>query len=147
MSLLSLNVILLSNSATCVLFLLLLSSSLLCRQLEKLIVRTDLLPIFDDPRFFDQYAYKITVALLELEMPVQYNVTFDLDLDLEHTLDAGSPGDHRLQVWSQSTLWLREKAILGRAQKCPYHVTFDLDLDLEHTLDAGLPVDHRVQVL
>jgi len=34
---------------------------------------------------------------------------------------------------------LREKAILGRALKCPYHVTFDLDLDLdlEHTLDAG----------
>jgi len=41
---------------------------------------------------------------------------------------------------------LREKAILGRAQKCPYHVTFDLDLDLEHTLDAGAPGDHRVQV-
>ena len=27
-----------------------------------------------------------------------YHVTFDLDLDLEHTLDAGSPGDHRVQV-------------------------------------------------
>jgi len=26
---------------------------------------------------------------------------------------------------------LREKAILGQAQKCPYHVTFDLDLDLD----------------
>jgi len=25
------------------------------------------------------------------------------DLDLEHTLDAGSPGDHRVQVWSQSS--------------------------------------------
>jgi len=41
---------------------------------------------------------------------------------------------------------LRDKAILGQAQKCPYHVTFDPDLDLEHTLDAGSPVDHRVQV-
>jgi len=41
---------------------------------------------------------------------------------------------------------VREKAILGRAQKCPYHVTFDLDLDLEHNVDAGAPGDHRVQV-
>ena len=29
----------------------------------------------------------------------QYHVTFDLDLDLEHILDAGLPGDHRVQVW------------------------------------------------
>jgi len=29
-------------------------------------------------------------------------VTFDLHLDLEHTLDAGLPGDHRVQVWSRS---------------------------------------------
>jgi len=28
-----------------------------------------------------------------------YHVTFDLDLDLEHILDAGSPDDHRVQVW------------------------------------------------
>ena len=30
-----------------------------------------------------------------------YHVTFDLDLDLdlEHTLDACLPGDHRVQVW------------------------------------------------
>jgi len=42
---------------------------------------------------------------------------------------------------------VREKAILGRAQKCPYHVTFDLDLDLdlEHNVDAGAPGHHRVQ--
>jgi len=41
---------------------------------------------------------------------------------------------------------LREKAILGPAQKCPYHVTFDLDLNLEHTLDGRSPADHPVQV-
>jgi len=29
-------------------------------------------------------------------------VTFDLDLDLEHTLDACLPGDHRVQVWWRS---------------------------------------------
>jgi len=32
----------------------------------------------------------------------EYHVTFDLDLDLEHTLDAGLHGDHRVQVWSRS---------------------------------------------
>ena len=31
-----------------------------------------------------------------------YHVTFDLDLDLEHILDAGSSGDHRVQVWWRS---------------------------------------------
>ena len=31
-----------------------------------------------------------------------YHVTFDLDLDLEHTLDARLPGDHRVQVWWRS---------------------------------------------
>ena len=28
-----------------------------------------------------------------------YHVTFDLDLDLEHIVDAGSSADHRVQVW------------------------------------------------
>jgi len=65
-----------------------------------------------------------------------YNVTFDLDLDLEHTLDAGLPGDHPLQVWRDPPICLGEEATFVPAQKCPYHVTFDLDLDLEHTLDA-----------
>jgi len=31
-----------------------------------------------------------------------HHVTFDLDLDLEHTLDACLPGNHRVQVWSRS---------------------------------------------
>jgi len=29
-------------------------------------------------------------------------MAFDLDLDLEHTLDAGPSGDHRVQVWWRS---------------------------------------------
>ena len=29
-------------------------------------------------------------------------MTFDLDHDLEHTLDARLPGDHRVQVWWRS---------------------------------------------
>jgi len=33
-----------------------------------------------------------------------YHVTFDLELDLEHTMDAdlGLRGDHRVQVWWRS---------------------------------------------
>jgi len=31
-----------------------------------------------------------------------YHVSFDLDLDLEHTLDAGSSVDHCVQVWLRS---------------------------------------------
>jgi len=30
-----------------------------------------------------------------------YHVTFHLDLELEHILDARSPADHYLQVWSR----------------------------------------------
>jgi len=30
-------------------------------------------------------------------------VTFDLDLDLDHTLDAGPSVDHRVQVWWRSS--------------------------------------------
>jgi len=32
-------------------------------------------------------------------------------------------------------MFVTEKAIFVKSQKCPYHVTFDLDL--EHTLDVG----------
>jgi len=32
-----------------------------------------------------------------------YQVTFELDLDLEHNLDAGPSGDHRVQVWWRSS--------------------------------------------
>jgi len=31
-----------------------------------------------------------------------YHVTFDLDLDVEHTLDACWPGVHHVQIWSRS---------------------------------------------
>ena len=31
-----------------------------------------------------------------------YHVTFDLDLDLAHTVDADLPGDHRVQFWWRS---------------------------------------------
>jgi len=77
-----------------------------------------------------------------------YHVTFDVDLDLEHTLDAGPSGDHRVQFGGDRVTFVVEEAILVHAEKCLYHVTFDLDLDLdlEHTLDADPSGDHRVQV-
>ena len=32
-----------------------------------------------------------------------YHVTFDVDLNIEHTLDAGPCGDHRVKVWWRSS--------------------------------------------
>jgi len=68
------------------------------------------------------------------------------DLDLEHTLDARSPGDYRVQVWSQSSHLPARKSEFRASTKVPYHVTFVLDLALEHTLDVELPGDQLVQV-
>jgi len=70
-------------------------------------------------------------AVLGPAQKFPYHVTFDLDLDLEHTLDAGSPGDHRVQVWPQSSHLPARRSDFRSRTKVPYHVTFDLDLDLE----------------
>jgi len=43
-----------------------------------------------------------------------YHLTFDLDLDHEHTLDVHSPGDHRVQVWSQSSHFCRSRSDLRK---------------------------------
>jgi len=51
-------------------------------------------------------------AILGPAQKCLYHVTFDLDLDLEHTLDAGTLVDHRVQVWSQSSHL--------RARKCDF---------------------------
>ena len=42
-------------------------------------------------------------AIFMTSQKCPYHVTFDLDLDLEHTLDAGPSGDHRVQVWLRSS--------------------------------------------
>jgi len=39
-----------------------------------------------------------------------YHVTLDLDLDLEHILDAGSRGDHPVQVWWRSSHLLARRS-------------------------------------
>jgi len=41
------------------------------------------------------------------------------DLDLEHTLDARSPGDHRVQVWSQSSHLLAIRSDFREITKVP----------------------------
>jgi len=84
-------------------------------------------------------------ATLGRALKCPYHVTFDLDLDLEHTLDAGSPADHRVQVWSQSSHLPSRKSDFRSITNVLVSVTFDLDLDLEHTVDVGSPADHRVQ--
>ena len=43
-----------------------------------------------------------------------YHVTFDLDLDLEHTLDAGPSGDQRAQVWCDRVMFVVEEAICAK---------------------------------
>jgi len=48
-----------------------------------------------------------------------YHVTFDLELDLEHTLDVGSPVDHRVQVWSQSSHLPARKSDFKSSTKLP----------------------------
>jgi len=50
------------------------------------------------------YANNPQEAIFVPAQKCPYHVTFDLDLDLdlEHTLDAGSPGDHPVPVWSRS---------------------------------------------
>ena len=51
----------------------------------------------------DRVTFVVEEAILVYAEKPPYHVTFDLDLDLEHTLDAGQSGDHRVQVWSRSS--------------------------------------------
>ena len=39
-------------------------------------------------------------AIFVPERKCPYHVTFDLDRDLEHIVDAGPSGDHHVQAWS-----------------------------------------------
>jgi len=73
-----------------------------------------------------------------------YDVTFPLDLDLEHVLDGGSNGDHLVQVWWRSSHFSARKSDIREITKVS--VSRDLDLDLEHTLDVVPCGDHHVQV-
>jgi len=51
----------------------------------------------------DPVMFVVEEAIFVTSEKCPYHVTFDLDLDLEHTLDAGPCGDHRVQVWWRSS--------------------------------------------
>jgi len=51
----------------------------------------------------DPVMFVVEEAIFVTSKKCPYHVTFDLYLDLEHTLDAGPCGDHRVQVWSRSS--------------------------------------------
>jgi len=51
-------------------------------------------------------------AILGRVQKCLYHVTFDLDLDLEHTLDAGTFGEHPVQVWSRLSHFCRSRSDL-----------------------------------
>ena len=48
------------------------------------------------------YANNLQESIVVPVRNCPYHVTFDLDLDLAHTLDARWPGVHRVQVWWRS---------------------------------------------
>jgi len=71
-------------------------------------------------------------AAIRVEEEVIFVQSYKLrarDLDLEHTLDAWSPGDHRVQVWSQSSHLSRSRSDLrikslqtdGHSRRTPRH--------------------------
>jgi len=47
----------------------------------------------------DPVMFVVEEAIFVKSHKCPYHVTFDLDLDLEHIVDAGPRGDHRVQVW------------------------------------------------
>jgi len=51
----------------------------------------------------DPVLFVVEEAIFVTSEKCPYHVTFDLDLDLEHTMDAGYAGDHRVQVWWRSS--------------------------------------------
>jgi len=53
-------------------------------------------------RIMNNSTYNPQEAIFVPAQKCPYHVTFDLDLDLENTLDAGLPGVHRVQVWWRS---------------------------------------------
>jgi len=58
-------------------------------------------------------------AILGRGLKCPHHVTFDLDLDLEDTVKAGAPGDHRVQVWSQLSRVPARKSDISSSTKVP----------------------------
>jgi len=51
----------------------------------------------------DPVIFVVEEAIFVTPEKCPYHVTFDIDLDLEHTLDVGPRVDYRLQAWWRSS--------------------------------------------
>jgi len=51
----------------------------------------------------DPVMFVVEVAIFVKSENCPYHVTFDLELDLEHTQDVGPCRDHRVQIWWRSS--------------------------------------------
>ena len=51
----------------------------------------------------DRVMFVVEVAIFVKSQNVSVSLTIDLDLNLEHILDSGPCGDHRVQVWWRSS--------------------------------------------
>jgi len=67
----------------------------------------------------DRVMFVVEEAILVQTEKCPYHVTFDLDLDLEHTLDAGLSGDHRVQVWWRSSHVCGRRSDFRAGRKVP----------------------------
>jgi len=67
----------------------------------------------------DRVTFVVEKAILVYAEKCPYHVTFDLDLDLEHTLDTGSSGDHHVQVWWRSSHVCGRKSDFSVHRKVP----------------------------
>jgi len=69
----------------------------------------------------DRVTFVVEEAIFVYAEKCPYHVTFDLDLDLdlEHTLDAGSSGDHHVQVWSRSSHVCGRRSDFSVGRKVP----------------------------
>ena len=68
-----------------------------------------------------KWLHRMQVWLQSSHLPARRSISrdFDLKLDLEHTLDAGSPVDQRVQVWSQSSRLPARKSDISSSTKVP----------------------------
>ena len=65
----------------------------------------------------DRLTFVVEETILVQADKCKYHVIFDLDLDPDQTLDAGPPGDHRVQVWSRSSYLLARRSDFRKITK------------------------------
>ena len=72
----------------------------------------------------DRITFVVEEAILVQAEKCPYHVTFDDDLDLENTLDAGPSADRRVQVWWRSSHVCGRRSDFSAGRKVP--VSHDL---------------------